>query len=180
MASLTITPEGVSDYDYMDYVLASELAYDLMIAVSSAKILNQLNYSEYSNELLAISKALAGEISLLLYTGHYVDGLASELSEAIDHAWFDTFNDMEFLELLHKAIELRYLIDRGIASSEHALNLLNLMTKVFRMNAICEGSALLSKVCRNLEPKLVLQLFCTALVVALGGISEGGGKVVQD
>ncbi len=180
MASLTITPEGVSDYDYVDYVLASELAYDLMIAISSAKILDKLNYSEYSNELLAISKALAGEISLLLYTGHYVDGLASEISEAIDYDWIDTFNDVEFLELLRKAIELRYLIDRNIASSKQALDFLNLMTKVFRMNAICESSTLLGKICRNPEPKLVLQLFCTALVVALGGLSEDGGKVVQD
>jgi len=181
MASLTITPEGViSDHDYAGDALVSELAYDLMITVSSARILNQLGYSKYSSELLAISKALAGEIALQLYTGYYVDGLASELSEVIKCAWIDTYDDLEFLELLHKAIELKQLIDKNTASNNHALDLLNLMTRVFRINLGHDGSSLLSKIYRNPEPRLVLQMFCTTLVVALGGLSEGGGKVVQD
>ncbi len=180
MASLTITPGRVSDHDYADDAIVSELAYNLMIAVSSARILGQLDYSEYSSELLAISKALAGEIALLLYTGHYVDGLASELSEAINYAWVNTYDDLEFLELLHRAIELKQLIDKNAASSRHALDLLNLMTRVFGINLSHSGSTLLSKIYRNPEPRLVLQMFCTALVIALGGLSEGGGKVVQD
>ena len=180
MASLTITLGRVSDNDYADDAVVSELAYNLVIAVSSARILSQLNYSKYSRELLAISKALAGEIALLLYTGHYLDGLASELSEAINYAWIDTYDDLEFLELLRRAIELKQLIDKNVVSSKHALDLLNLMTRVFRINLSHSGSTLLSKTYRNPEPRLVLQMFCTALVVALGGLSEGGGKVVQD
>lgn len=180
MASLTITPGGVSDRDYADDALVGELAYNLVIAVSSARILGRLGYSEYSSELLTISKALAGEIALLLYTGYYVDGLASELSEAINRAWIDTYDDLEFLELLHRAIELKQFIDKNTASSKHALNLLNLMTRVFGINLSRDDSTLLSKIYRSPEPRLVLQMFCTALVVALGGLSEGGGKVVQN
>ncbi len=180
MTSLTITPGRASDYEYADDTVVCELAYNLMIAVSSAKVLGQLNYGEYSSELLTIGKALAGEIALLLYTGHYVDGLASELSEAINYAWIDTYDDLEFLELLHRAIELKQLIDKNAVSSKHALDLLNLMTRVFGINLSHSGSTLLSKIYRNPEPRLVLQMFCTALVVALGGLSEGGGKVVQN
>ncbi len=149
------------------------IAYEFITTVSAAKILNSLGYYEAYKDLVLAAKSLAGELSLYLSTGKYVDGLATSLADELGTLWSKDFDEFQLAELLNLALSLKAEI--GVASEDtlkqKALRLLELLAKVFGVEI--KSTPTLNALTRNPDPEVVLQTVCTALVVGVGGLNGG-------
>lgn len=149
------------------------LAYEFITTVSAAKILNSLGYYDASKDLMMVAKSLAGELSLYLSTGKYVNGLATSLANELGSLWNKDFDEFQLAELLNVALSLKAEI--GIAPEEmlkrKSVKILELLAKVFRVDV--KSSPTLSALAENPDPEVVLQTVCTALVVGVGGLNGG-------
>ena len=158
-------------HHYVLPVREERLAYEFVTATSAAQILNLLGYEEESRELIRVAKSLAGELSLHLSTGKYLDDLASRLAAELGTLWEKDFDEFKLAELLNAAIALKSEI--GVAAPEalreKATEVLKLLLETFGKDR--KTTPTLSSMLDNPDPETVLQTVCTALVVGVGGLN---------
>lgn len=145
------------------------LAEDFTLAVSALIVVKRLGYEGLAEELMPLTKSLAGELAARLGTGRYVSGLARELGLHARRLWEVEYSDAELAEVLRTALDMRGRLEFGEVDVSEARELLSKFLKIVGVDV--GRTKVIKDIVDNPEPSLVLQLIATALAVCVGGLS---------
>ena len=163
--------------DYSSYGEISEfleekdyerLAKSFVITVSSSKILKDLGLTKESEELLSISKGLAGELIEKLSTNRYPKDLATQLSKVIDKFWKVAYDDFDLLKLLESALILRKTY-RSLPKMSSSRISHEILRKLFK--TMGKKNKEIKIAINPRDPLEVLQAVATSLALFVGGLS---------
>ncbi|RLG80199.1 MAG: hypothetical protein DRO09_03415 [Thermoprotei archaeon] len=146
--------------EVMDY------AVDVVKLSSIAYVLKGLGLMEEFTDAVALVKCLVGKMVVLMNTGVYVNGLASELSSLISRSlWSSEMSEDRLRTFLNTLISVWSSLSDRCAASRY-LARVTASTFGFKLG----DSRILTKAVESCNTALVVQAALNALLISCGGV----------